>query len=142
VKILSFLVNGEFFAVDVMLVQSVARRMTVTPVLAAPSSVIGIINIKGRVVTAFNLYNLLGYEERREAKRITYTVNAVVLKAFSGGGDQLALVMDKPGDLIDVDETAIRILPRGETEEENRIVARIAEVGDTLYRIVDVHSIA
>jgi len=140
-RVLSFLVRGEFFAVDVNLVQAVARKMAVTPVFTAPIEISGIANMKGRVVTVINLYRLLGYKEKRGAKRTIDTVNAIVFKSISNSDDLMALTIGKPGNLIDIDDDAIRLLTGTAREDEGFCVSRIAEVDNRIYRIIDIDSI-
>ena len=145
---LSFIADGEFFTVDVTLVQKVAGNMTITPVLTAPDAVAGIANIKGRVVTVLNLAALLGrgadYEKRE--KRV-HTVNAVIFKPFTEENDQMGLLIDKPGNLIDIDQD--RIMPLSSKAgagadpdlPEETCLSGMAESGGELYRIVSVDSI-
>ena len=140
-RVLSFRVGGEFFAVDVTLVEAVARKMAVTPVFAAPVEISGIANMKGKVVTVINLYRLLGYKEKRNDKRVQGTIDAVVFKSLTGGADLMALTIGKPGNLIDIEEKAVRLLSGAAGEEESFCVSKIVEVGDRLYRIVDIESI-
>ena len=136
-----FLVNNEYFVVNVDLVQKVMRKMTVIPVPTAPDEIIGIANIKGRVITIFNLYRLLGHIERRNMEYSYHMVKAVVFKTFPGNEDQIGLLMDKPGNLIDIDDNAIRSpsLPTG--AEESFCISGIAEVNNKLYRILNIESI-
>ena len=105
---LSFIVDNELFVVDITLVQKVARRMTVTPIQTAPDAVIGIANMKGSVITLLSLFELLGRKERRGKDRNAETVNAVIFKSLSSREDQMGLIIDKPGGLIDIDEDSIR----------------------------------
>jgi len=145
---LSFYADGEFFTVDVTLVQKVARNMTVTPVPSAPDSVVGITNLKGRVVTILNLSALLGQstEKAKKAAGIydTEPVRAIVFKPFSDGDDQMGLLIDRPGNLTDIDEDKIMPLSikTGKTgAAENLCLSGIAEIEGQLYRIIDVNSI-
>jgi len=138
---LSFLVDGELFAIDVNLVQKVIGKMTVTPVFSASDAVIGIANIKGRVVTILSLYKMLGHKERRESERITYAINAVVIKTDSGSKDQIGMIIEKPGELIDIDDDSIRHPSLTTDFEENFCISGIAEVGDRLYRIINIDAI-
>jgi len=137
----SFLVNKEFFAVDVDLVQKVTRKMAVTPVPTAPDEIIGIANLKGRVITILNLYQLLGHRERRNKEYGSRTVKAVVFKTLSGSEDQIGLFIDKPGNLIDLDDNTIRppSLPTG--AEDSFCISGIAEQNNRLYRIINIDSI-
>jgi len=138
---LSFLVNQERFVVDVTLVYKVTRKMTVTPVPSAPDEIIGIANLKGRVVTVLSLYQLLGHKERRNKEYGSRSVKAVVFKTLFGSEDQLGLFIDKPGNLIEIDDNTIRppSLPTG--AEDSFCISGIAEANNKLYRIINIDSI-
>jgi len=140
-RVLSFVVAGELYAVDVNLVQAVARKMTITPVPAAPTEISGIANVKGRVVTVINLYRLLGYYEKREDNRGIASVNAIVFKADTNSENFLALTIGKPGELITIDENEIKTLSSSAKNEECYCISKIAEVENKLYRIIDIDSI-
>jgi len=137
----SFIVNNEYFAVDVDLVQKVTQKMMVTPVPSAPDEIIGIANLKGRVITILSLYQLLGHKERRNKEYSSRAVKAVVFKTLSGSEDQFGLFIDKPGDLIDIDNNTIRppSLPTG--AEDSFCISGIAELDNKLYRIINIDSI-
>ena len=131
---LSFLVGGELYAVDVTLVQKVARKLTITPVPSAPDEVVGIANMKGRVVTILSLIRLLDGEEECPAKNL---INTIVFKSDSSSEDQMGLAIEKPGILIDFSDSAIRSPPLSEGKEEGFCISGIAEVDDRIYRIIN-----
>ena len=134
---LSFIADREMYAVDVTLVQKVARNMTVTPLRTAPDSVIGITNLKGRVVTVLSISALLGHGS---GKLFMDTINAVIIKAFANG-EQMGLRIDAPGGLIEIDEEAI-LKPPLETNAQARLyISGVAEINGVLYRIIDIESV-
>jgi len=137
----SFLVNNEYFTVDVELVQKVIRKMTITPVPSAPGEVIGITNLKGRVITILNLCALLGHKKKYEEEYCFNKVKALIFKTHSGSEDQLGLLIDKTGNLIEIDDKAIRppSLPAG--AKESFCICGIAEINNRLFRIVNIDSI-
>jgi len=135
-KGLSFLAGGEFFAADVTRVQKVARKMMITPVPTAQSAIVGITNLKGRVITIFSLDELLG----RNRKEISDIATAVIFKSRDGY-DQMGLLIDKTGSLVDIDDTKIRPPKLASGTEESFCISGIAESGDKLYRIIDIDSI-
>ena len=134
-RCLSFYAGGEFFAVDVTLVQKVVRNMTFTPIPAAPPAVAGIANIKGGIVTLLSLTELLGRERGKRA------ATAVVFKSLTNENDQMGLLVDQPGDLIDIEESVILPPPLPEEGEEKFCVSGIAETDGKLYRIINIDSI-
>ena len=137
----SFLLNNEYFAVDVELVQKVMRKMTITPVPSAPDNVIGITNLKGRVITILNLCVLLGHNKKHDIEYGSRTVKAVIFKTFSDNEEQLGLFIDKPGSLVEIDDNTIRppSLPTG--TEESFCICGIAEINNRLFRIINIDSI-
>jgi purine-binding chemotaxis protein CheW len=141
-KYLSFLVNDEFYAADVTLVQKVVRKMLVTPVPAAPDAVIGIANLKGRVVTMLSLPELFDCTKKRKRKQAKQAFDAVVMKSSSGNNDQMGLIINKPGDLVDIEPNEIGKPCLTTGAEESFFISGIAEIGGTVYRIIDTDSIA
>jgi len=145
---LSFLANGEFFAVNVKLVQKIMLNMAVTPVPTAPETVAGIANMKGRVVTVLSLAALLGCGQGKRCRSLgtlpargTQVVSSVVFKPFSDGDDEMALLVDKLGDLIFISDNEILPPPLTWGAEEKSYISGIAETEEKLYRIINVESI-
>jgi len=139
-KGLSFIVDNEYFAVDVNLVQKVARKMMITPIPSAPNEVIGITNLKGRVITIFSLNKLLNRKEY--STNDTAAFNAVIFKSFSDVGDYMGLHIDKPGDLIDIDDDLIQPPSLATGMEDSFCISGIVNVSDRLYRIISIDTIA
>jgi len=135
---LSFLVNDEYYVVDVTLVHKVARKLSVTPVPSAPDEVIGIANLKGRVVTVLSLFQLLGHIERRNKKYNSRAIKAVVFKTLFGSDDQLGLFIDKPGNLVDIDDNNIRLPSFPIGADDSFCISGISEVDNRLYRIINI----
>jgi len=69
------------------------------------------------------------------------TVHAVVIKPSGDEDDQMGLLIDKPGNLITVEDDEILPLPLTAEAEERRYLSGIAEVRGTLYRIISVDAI-
>jgi len=138
VRGLSFLIGTELYAVDVTLVQKVARMLEITHVPSAPPEVIGIANLKGKVVTVLSLSKLLGSVNSNDT---LLCANTIVFKYGSSLEDQMGLAVEQPGDLIDIDISAIRSPPVFAGKAESNCISGVAEVGDKLYRIVDTESI-
>jgi purine-binding chemotaxis protein CheW len=140
-RALSFLVGGELFAVDINGVQKVTRKMKLTYVPTAPDEVIGIMNLKGKVITVFSLTRLLGRKEERDGEHTDDAINAVVFKSFSDSEDQMGLNIDKPGDLIEIDDDIICPPSLTTGALESFCISGIAEMGQKLYRIIDIDSV-
>lgn len=135
---LSFTVGGELYAVDVTLVQKVARKLAITPVPSAPAEVIGIANLKGRVVTVLSLNKLLGNNDTHETERY---MNTIVFKSWTSAEDQMGLAIEKPGNLIYIENDAIRSPPVTPEMEEIPYISGVTEIEENFFRIIDIESI-
>ena len=140
-KGLSFVVGGELFAVDINGVQKIVRKMLLTHVPAVPDEIIGIMNLKGKVITVFSLTELLGRKGKRAGEYTNKAINAVVFKPLSDSEDQMGLSIDKPGDLIEIDGDIICPPSLATGANDSFCISGIAEMGDRLYRIIDIDSI-
>ena len=69
----SFRLSGYFvvftldqlnFALPVSIVDTIVRVVEITPVPGTPVSVLGVINVKGKVVPVFNIRRLFGFSDR------------------------------------------------------------------------------
>jgi len=127
-KGLSVLSGGEWFVVDVTLVQKVIHNMAFTPIPAAPAAVVGIANMKGGIITLLSLSELLGYG------RNPLAVSAVIFKSVTKGNDQMGLLIEKPEDLIVINEDEIIML-------EIPFISGLVKSKEKLYRIIDVDAI-
>jgi len=135
---LSFLIGDELYAVDVTLVQQVARMLAITPVPSAPLEIIGIANLKGKVVTVLSLTKLLGIDKTNEAMLFA---NTIVFKYGANLEDQIGLAIEKPGNLIDIDPGAIRSPPVTAGVNANNLISGVTEIDENFYRIVDIEAI-
>jgi chemotaxis signal transduction protein len=105
----------------------ITRNLPVTPVPAAPACVAGVASIKGKAVTVLSVAALRDGGPVAAGPR---TVSAVVFKPVYGEDDHMCVMMDKPGDLIEIDEK--RLLPG---------IGGVAEADGQLYGIIDLESI-
>jgi len=140
-KGLSFLAGGEFYVADVTSIQKVMRKMAVTPVPSAPDAIVGISNLGGKVITVLDLGEILGHGGKPGAARVFYDVDAIVFKSFSGGEDQMCLLIDEPGDIIEINENAARMPSLTSGAAGDFCISGVAEVDNRLYRIIKIESI-
>ena len=95
-------VGGQLFGVPVDWVQEVLREQTLTPVPRAPGSVMGLINLRGQIVTAIDLRQCLGFPERGPDDQ---AMNIVVRSR----GEVVSLVVDDIGDVVPVEAAPVAV---------------------------------
>ena len=100
----TFLVDGQLFGVEVGQVLEVIRYQEMIPVPLAPPTVKGLINLRGRITTAFDLRRRLNLREREVHQ---YPMNIVVRI----GDEPVSLLVDKIGDVLKVEATCFEPPP-------------------------------
>ncbi len=119
----TFRVDDLFFGVDVTEVQEVLRFHEMTSVPAAAPVIEGLINLRGQIVTAFNIRRRLGLEVRETDEE---PMNVVV----RGSDGAVSLMVDEIGDVIEVSQDNFEAPPE-------TIDARTREVLDGVYKLPD-----
>ncbi|MCU1678920.1 MAG: cheW [Frankiales bacterium] len=94
VKLTTFRVDGQLFGLPVERVQEVTRFHAMTPVPMAPPSLVGLINLRGEVLTAIDLRARLDYPPRDAGQ---LPINLVLR------GEGVALLADSFEMVVDVD---------------------------------------
>jgi purine-binding chemotaxis protein CheW len=103
-RVCTFWVDGIYLGVDVSEVQEVLRYHDMTVVPRAPESVLGLINLRGQIITAIDLRSRLGLPDRPEGD---LPMNVIVRSE----GESISLLVDDIGDVIATDELALEPAP-------------------------------
>jgi purine-binding chemotaxis protein CheW len=93
----TFFLDGLYFGVEVQKVQEVIRYQELTRVPLGPPVIVGLINLRGQIVTAIDLRRQLGLAERQTNKK---PMN-VVVRTSDG---VTSLLVDEIGDVVEVEE--------------------------------------
>ena len=88
--------DGRTFGLPVEAIQTVFEIVAVTPVPLAPMTVLGLVNLRGKIVTAISLRRRL----LDDPKAVETSVLAV---GIEHRGENFALIVDEVGDVITLD---------------------------------------
>ena len=103
-QLVTFTVDGRFLGVDVTRVREVLRSQELTRVPLAPPQIAGLINLRGEIVTAFDLRVALGRAQRDQDDR---PMNVVVATEHG----PVSMLVDDVSDVLDLDEGSIERPP-------------------------------
>ena len=67
-EFVTVMIGNQLCGIDILTVQDVLGPQKITPVPLAPEEVSGLLNLRGRIVTAINLRSRLGLERRSEER--------------------------------------------------------------------------
>lgn len=126
----TFRLGEEIYGIDVLQVQEVLRITEISPVPGAPDHVLGIINLRGNVVTVIDARNRFGMppKEADDASRI------IVVDAFD---KVIGLLVDNVSEVAYVPNSNIESAPNVGAEEVNRFVSGVCNREGDLLIMVD-----
>lgn len=100
----TFQIHDALFALDAAGVQEVLRLVQVTPVPHAPPEVIGVINLRGKIVTLLDTGLILGLgASARDRESRVFLIE--------DRGEFLGLLVDRVGEVIEVEPGSTEPLP-------------------------------
>ncbi|TWU20528.1 Chemotaxis protein CheW [Novipirellula galeiformis] len=97
IEILVFECGGRHFGVDAQCVRGVLRAVALAPVPQAPDVVMGLVNLRGRILTVLDTQQLLGLG----ASSLRHSDHLIVVDA---GACEMALHVDQAIDLLSIEQ--------------------------------------
>ena len=130
----TFFLSQEKYGINVMSVQEVLRVSEIAPVPGAPDYVLGIINLRGNVVTVIDTRQRFGLE----SKEMDDSSRIVIVES----GDQVVgILVDSVAEVIDLQLSEIESAPNVGTEDSSRFIQGVASQNDELLIIIDLNKL-
>jgi purine-binding chemotaxis protein CheW len=129
-QVCTFWVGNLYLGLDVHTVQEVMRPLEITPVPLAPPSIVGLINLRGQIVTAIDLRRRLGMPPQETG---TEVMN-VVIRTDEGA---VSLVVDQIGDVIEVDARSFERIPDTLQGIARELIAGVHKLEGRLLLLLD-----
>ena len=127
----TFELDGHLFGVEVEMVQEVLRYQPMTRVPLAPSSIGGLINLRGQIITAVDLRSMLGMRERPQGQ---LPMN-VVVRTEDGA---VSLLVDRIGEVIETDARHFEAPPDTVAPQARHLVRGAYKLDGALLLALDV----
>jgi purine-binding chemotaxis protein CheW len=134
IQFVTFILMDEVYGINVMQVQEVLRITEIAPVPGAPSYVLGIINLRGNVVTVIDTRTRFGLptKEVDDASRI------IVIESEK---QVVGILVDAVAEVVELRENEIDVAPNVGTEESSRYIQGVATQEDSLLILVDLNKL-
>lgn len=126
----TFKLGTANFAIDVSRVQEIVRPLEITPVPLAQEEVAGLINLRGRIITAIDLGRLLALRPEPAGAE---SMNLVVIT----GEDVVSLLVDEVGDVLELDERTLQPVPPTLASVRRKYIAHLCELPRQLLLVLD-----
>ena len=130
VQLVTFQLGGETYGIDVMNVQEVLRITEIAPVPGAPDYVLGIINLRGNVVTVVDTRARFGLpsSETDDASRI------VIVESEN---QVVGILVDSVAEVVELNQSEVDVPPNVGNEDSGRYVLGVANRESDLLIVID-----
>jgi purine-binding chemotaxis protein CheW len=128
----TFRLADEKYGINVMQVQEVLRITEIAPVPGAPDEVVGIINLRGNVVTVVNTRNRFGLQpiELDDASRI------IVIESDE---KVIGILVDSVSEVVDLYDSDIELAPNVGNKESSKYIQGVCSRDGQLLILVDLN---
>ncbi|OOZ37244.1 chemotaxis protein CheW [Solemya velesiana gill symbiont] len=134
VQLVTFKLAEERYGINVMQVQEVLPVGEITPVPGSPAYVLGIINLRGNVVTIFDARNHFGLPgvEVSPASRILI---------IESDRQIVGMLVDSVAEVVELGEDEITPAPNLGNAESSRYIRGVATLEGELLVVVDLNNL-
>jgi purine-binding chemotaxis protein CheW len=134
-QVLTFVLDGEEYGVDILRVQEIKGWDRVTPIPNTVECVRGVINLRGTVVPIIDLRLRFA----KPAIEYSKTTVVIVLKVHAQRGERIVgLVVDAVSDVYGIAASQLREAPELGGGSASRFVKGLATVGEKLVILLDI----
>ena len=134
VQWVTFRLSDETYGINVMQVQEVLRVSEIAPVPGAPHYVLGIINLRGNVVTVVDTRIRLGLA----TSEVTDSTRIVIIE---GEKHVVGILVDCVAEVVDLVASEVESAPNVGNEESAKYIQGVASRGDELLILVDLNKL-
>ncbi len=127
----TFYLDNEKYGINVMSVQEVLRITDIAPVPGAPHYVLGIINLRGNVVTVIDTRTRFGLIEKESDD----STRIVIIESEN---QVIGILVDSVAEVVDLKKSDIENTPNVGNDESSKYIQGVSSQGEQLLILVDV----
>lgn len=137
-KFLTFDLADEEYGLEILRVREIIGMMDITPVPRTPDFVLGVINLRGKVIPVVDLRLKFGLEYREPDDR---TCIIVVEVQNEGETVQMGIVVDLVNEVVDVKESDVEPTPSFGVNLDTTFILGMAKVGEKVKILLDIDQV-
>ncbi len=130
----TFRLDDEKYGIRVMQVQEVLRMTEIAPVPGAPDYVLGIINLRGNVVTVIDSRKRFGLAEAE----VDDSTRIVIIEADK---HVVGILVDSVAEVVDLKTSEIDAAPNVGNDDSSKYIQGVSSKGKELLILVDVNKL-
>lgn len=130
-QFVTFTLNNEDYAVDILCVQEINRITEITQVPNSEEYIEGVVNLRGKVIPIINLRNKFGFEEipKDDNSRIII----MEINNITNG-----LIVDSVSEVLRIPSSIIEPPPPMSSDENSQFIRGIAKLDNRLIILLDI----
>jgi purine-binding chemotaxis protein CheW len=132
-KVLTFYLKDTLFGINITLIKEINRNAEYTSVPDAKPYIIGLFNMRGQIVTLFDLGKILGLPESDKSAGSA----CVILKYKPNDPNQSGFLIDRTGDVIDIDREECELPPANIGYLEGEYIDSVVKLSNELLILID-----
>lgn len=126
----TFKLAGETYGINVMQVQEVLRYTEIAPVPGASSYVLGIVNLRGNVVTVIDTRERF----KLPSTDITDNTRIVIVEA---DGHVVGILVDAVAEVVYLRQSEVETTPNVGNDESSKFIQGVCHKNDELLILID-----
>ncbi|MEI6897079.1 MAG: chemotaxis protein CheW [Psychromonas sp.] len=130
----TFQLENETYGINVMQVQEILRYSEIAAVPGAPDYVLGIINLRGNVVTVIDTRSRFGLV----SADITDNSRIVIIEAEK---QVIGILVDSVAEVVYLKKSEMEVAPHVGTEESSQFIQGVTNRDDGLLILVDLNKL-
>ena len=134
VELATFYIGDALCGMDILKIQEINKLMDMTKVPQAPSYVIGILNLRGQIVTIIDLGKKLGLG-------VTDTTLSSRNIIVNSPGEHVGLLVTRLSDVISADTNKIERAPANMGGIQGEFFSGVYKTTDRLIGILDINKV-
>ena len=134
-QVLSFTLENETYAVDILRVQEIRGFSPVTHLPDAPAHLLGVLNLRGSIVPITDMRRRIGIAPIDPSP---LTVIIVLSVESARGRKEFGLVVDGVSDVVDLAAEDLKDAPDRDEVHSEQLISAIATIGDRMILVLDV----
>lgn len=135
-KILTFYIGDNLCGIDIAFAKEINRKIKYTSITDGTSHIVGLLNLRGQVVSLFDLNQVLDSTGRKNSIRS----QCIILKD-SYQGDQVGFFIDKLGEVVDVTPDVCELPPANIRNIEGSFITEVVKLQTDIILVLDIKKI-
>lgn len=141
--ICTFYLNSTLYGIEIEHVQEVGQLTSIVPVPLAPTTIRGLVNLRGQIITVLDLHRLLELQPTECTPDIsTNAADASTNIIVRWNQEALGLVVDRIGEVIEIDPVKVEPIPANVTPNEASSLTGIYTLPSQILHLLNLDALS